>query len=380
MISGSGALTKLGAGTLSLTGSNSYTGVTTVSAGTLSVGDGTPAGSVAGDIVDNATLVFNRSNNLTYAGAVSGSGALTKLGAGVLSLTGSNSYSGVTTVSAGTLSIGAGSTTGSIAGDIVDNATLVFNRSDALTYAGAISGSGAVTKLGDGVLSLTGSNSYSGATTVSAGELKVNGSTGTGAMTIASAAFLSGTGTIGGATTISGTHMPGNSPGVQTFLSDLTYSQTGTSGPQVYWELAANTASNSPVAYDQIDVGGNLNFAASTAITLAFGGAVDWSNSFWATNEQWTIYQVGGTTSGFSNLLLAGSDWSDAGGNWFNALRPASSFSLLQIGNNIILNYTVAAVPEIDPSCVGSVLALVLGSLGLVERRHRRTLRPTVAA
>ena len=229
-------------------------------------------------------------------------------------------------------------------------------------------------KQGAGMLTLSGSNTYSGSTIVSAGELKVNGSTGTGAMTIASAATLSGTGTIGGATTISGTHMPGNSPGVQTFASDLTYTQVGLTGPKVIWELAGNTASNSPLAYDQINVGGNLNFNAGTGLTLSFGGAVNWSHSFWSTDEQWTIYQVGGTTSGFSNLLLTSADWLDSQGNLFNSLRAGNTFSLMQIGQNVVLMYTASQfpVPEIDPASCGSALALLIGSLGLMEKRRRR--------
>ena len=63
-----------------------------------------------------------------------------KSSAGALILTGTNTYTGGTTVSAGTLQIGDGGTSGSVAGDIVNNARLVFNRSDALTYAGIISG------------------------------------------------------------------------------------------------------------------------------------------------------------------------------------------------------------------------------------------------
>jgi len=203
-------------------------------------------------------------------------------------------------------------------------------------------------------------------------------------MTIASAAILSGTGTIGGATTISGTHMPGNSPGIQTFTSDLTYAQVGLTGPRIFWELAGNTTSNSPLAYDQINVGGNLNFGAGTELTLAFGGpgsTVDWSNSFWATDEQWTIYNVGGTTSGFSNLLLTTANWIDGRGNWFNSLLAGSTFSLLQIGQDVVLKYTVAqsAVPEIDPASCGSALTLLIGSLGLIEKRRRRLSSSSLA-
>ena len=69
--------------------------------------------------------MFNRSDALTYGGVISGTGSLTKSGTGTLTLTGDNTYTGGTTISAGTLQIGNGGTTGSVAGNIVDNAALV---------------------------------------------------------------------------------------------------------------------------------------------------------------------------------------------------------------------------------------------------------------
>ncbi|MBF7731763.1 autotransporter-associated beta strand repeat-containing protein, partial [Pseudomonas sp. N040] len=75
-----------------------------------------------GAVVNNSTLQINRSNNLTMANVISGSGALNQIGSGTTSLTGTNTYSGTTTISAGTLSIGAGGTTGSLgSGAVVNN-------------------------------------------------------------------------------------------------------------------------------------------------------------------------------------------------------------------------------------------------------------------
>ncbi|MBF7731760.1 autotransporter-associated beta strand repeat-containing protein, partial [Pseudomonas sp. N040] len=87
---------------------------------TLSIGAGGTTGSLgSGAVVNNSTLQINRSNAVTVANAISGTGTLTKLGAGTASLTGANTYSGTTTISAGTLSIGAGGTTGSLgSGDV----------------------------------------------------------------------------------------------------------------------------------------------------------------------------------------------------------------------------------------------------------------------
>ncbi len=171
---GTGSVTLLG-GAWTFTGANTYTGGTTISGGSLSVGDGGTTGSILGDVVNNGALTFNRSDATAFAGGISGTGALTKQGAGTLTLTGAATHTGGTTISGGTLSIGDGGTSGSVAGNIVDNAALVFNRSDAVTYSGNISGSGTLEKLGAGTLTLSGANIYGGTTTVSAGTLTVSG-------------------------------------------------------------------------------------------------------------------------------------------------------------------------------------------------------------
>ena len=316
--------------------------------------------------------------NLSMTGPISGVGGLTlNGGSGTLSLTGSSSYSGGTVVSTGTLQIGSGGTSGVIAGNITNGGTLIFNRSDDLTYAGSISGAGVVTKLGAGILTLSGSNASTGTLTVVDGELNVNGSTAVGSeIIVARGAVLSGTGTIGGNTTIYGIHSPGNSPGIQDFTNNLTYAQSEISGPSVYWQLAANITSNSPPAFDQVNVAGNLDFAAPTLLHLVFNGSgsqVRWSDAFWSTDEEWTVYQVGGALSGFSNLLISSANWSDGQGQWFNTLLPGATFSLLHVGSNVLLKYTAfqVVVPEIDAAAFGSAVALVAGALGLLERRRR---------
>ncbi|MEI9890231.1 MAG: autotransporter-associated beta strand repeat-containing protein [Caulobacteraceae bacterium] len=82
---------------------------------------------------------------------------------------------------AGVLQIGNGGTTGSVAGDIVDNARLIFNRSDTVTYGGVISGGGSLTQAGGGTLVLAGANSHSGGTTLAAGSLTLGGAGALGA-------------------------------------------------------------------------------------------------------------------------------------------------------------------------------------------------------
>ncbi|KTF30106.1 outer membrane protein, partial [Xanthomonas vesicatoria] len=163
-ITGTGNVVKDGAGALLLNGANGYSGGTTIAAGSL-IGDST---SVQGDIVNNAALVFNQTTGGVYAGVVSGTGSLEKAGSGTLQLTGANSYTGGTLVSAGSL-IG---TTDSLQGDVVDNATLVFDQAADGTFTGVVSGTGTVVKQGAGALTLAAANTYSGGTTVAAGTLQ----------------------------------------------------------------------------------------------------------------------------------------------------------------------------------------------------------------
>jgi outer membrane autotransporter protein len=177
-ITGAGQLTKLGAGILTLTGTSSYSGGTTIAAGTLQLGNGGTSGSILGNVADNGTLVFNRSDTLPFAGVISGTGTVNQAGTGTTILTGDNTYTGGTTISAGTLQLGNGGTTGSVVGNVADNGTLEFNRSDRVPFAGVISGTGAVNQAGMGTTILTGDNTYTGGTTISAGTLQLgNGGT-----------------------------------------------------------------------------------------------------------------------------------------------------------------------------------------------------------
>ncbi|MCX7514740.1 autotransporter outer membrane beta-barrel domain-containing protein [Frateuria hangzhouensis] len=168
-ITGSIDLVKVGAGTLVLAGTNSYGEGTTIKDGTLQIGNGGKTGSITGDVIDNSSLVFNRSDDLTFNGIVSGSGSLEQAGKGRLILTGTNTYTGGTTISHGTLQLGDGGKTGSIVGDVTDNGALVFKRSDDVTFGGVVSGTGALVQAGMGTLTLTGTNTYAGGTTIAPG-------------------------------------------------------------------------------------------------------------------------------------------------------------------------------------------------------------------
>jgi fibronectin-binding autotransporter adhesin len=114
IISGSYGLTTAGAGTLVLSGANTYIGTTTISAGTLQIGNGGSTGTLgSANVTDNAMLSFDRSDNgLVVTNLVSGTGSVSQIGPGTTTLTANNNYSGITTISAGTLQVGNGGTSG----------------------------------------------------------------------------------------------------------------------------------------------------------------------------------------------------------------------------------------------------------------------------
>ena len=215
-ITGTGSLAKSGAGDLVLSGANTYSGGTTVAAGRL-VGD---SSSLQGDIANEATVEFNQAADGTYAGVLSGSGAVELAGGGTLTLTGTNTYTGATTISDGTLQVGDGGTDGTLGGTgaIANDGMLAFNRSDAVTLDRAVTGTGALSHAGSGSLTLTGTNTYSGGTTVAAGALRVDGSIASSAVSLASGAALSGSGLVG-AISGAGSLNPGQSPGILTATS-----------------------------------------------------------------------------------------------------------------------------------------------------------------
>ena len=208
-ISGTGyGISKAGAGTVILNGTNTYTAGTTVSAGTLRAGNdnalGTAGGTLdlyghsvsvvsltgAGTITTTngaSTLTVNNASDCTFSGSITDSTTLTKTGSATFVLAGNQTYTGTTTVSAGTLQIGDGSTATSVVSNITDNAAVVFSTSSAgQTYSGTISGNGTLAKTGSGTLVLTGSQTYSGTTTVSGGMLQLGDGTTNGSLASAS--------------------------------------------------------------------------------------------------------------------------------------------------------------------------------------------------
>jgi fibronectin-binding autotransporter adhesin len=202
------------AGTLVLTGNNaSFNGTMTVDpAGTL---QGT-SGTLTPTITNNGLVDFVQPTDGTFTGTISGTGAVAKDGAGVLALTGANTYGGGTSFNAGTVAVGADNNLGAPTGALTFNGgTLQFTSSFNLsagrsitlnapggtidtqgfttTIAQGITGAGGLTKEGVGTLTLSGSSTYTGATFVNAGTLQAgaaNAFAPTSAFTVASGATL----------------------------------------------------------------------------------------------------------------------------------------------------------------------------------------------
>ncbi len=245
----------------------------TIEEGTLQVGNGGTTGSTRGDITNNAALIFNRSNALTYDDVISGSGTLTKKGGGTLTLTDDQTYTGLTTIEAGTLQLGNGGTKGSIAGDIANNAALIFNRSNDASYDGTISGTGTFTKQGNGALTLNAIHTFSGTTTVKAGALIINDNFASASVTAEAGTTLGGAGNLTGAVTL----LNGGilSPVGTLTVGSLTVNPTS----QVNFDLGAPGGIN-----DRVNVVGNLtldgilnlsttgDFATGTYRLFDYGG------------------------------------------------------------------------------------------------------------
>jgi autotransporter-associated beta strand protein len=218
-LSGPGELAKSGAGTLTLGATDTYSGGTVINAGAL---QGTTT-SLPGPIVDDASVLFNQGTSGTYGSTISGTGSVTKLGPGTLTLSGTNPYLGGTTVDGGLVSFGSLPNLGSgnvmldggglqwASGTSTDispelnalgsgGATFDTNGSD-VSLATGVTGTGGVTKLGAGTLTLQGANTYHGQTIVQSGGLVVTGTVG-GPVTVENGASLTVTGTVNGNVTV----------------------------------------------------------------------------------------------------------------------------------------------------------------------------------
>ena len=246
---GFGLYEVVGTAAWTVTGTTATVTPWTLSGGVLGIASDGSLGDPSGGLVFNGGMLrfdaefdldATRTIEITAAGAgidtngftttivhdLAGQGGLSVTGAGTLILTGENSYTGGTSIDdAATLQLGDGGTSGSVVGDVANNGTLVIDRSGTLTLDGAISGTGSVRLIGAGTTVLAGNSSYTGATELAAGTLRVNGAIARSAVSVGSGATLAGNGTVGATSVQSGgTIAPGNSIGTLNVSGDYVQS------------------------------------------------------------------------------------------------------------------------------------------------------------
>jgi fibronectin-binding autotransporter adhesin len=359
---GNRGLTADGPGTLVLNGANSYVGTTTISAGVVSVNtlaDGGNNSSIGAATTAANNLQLN-GGTLQYAGTGSSTNRLFSItNSSTIDASGSGA---VNFTSTGTVTNN-GSNVGqtlTLTGSNTNNNTLAVTIADG-TGARTI----ALAKSGSGTWVLTGANTYSAGTTVSAGTLLVNNTsgsgTGGGAVTVQNGGTLGGTGTIsGGAVTVQngGTLAPGASAAVGTLHTATT---TFSSGSTFAVDLNGSSSA------DQLASTGTLTFNSFTLALNNLGGTYN-------TTQNYTIATATTlVTSALTlpaNFTVGGSQ--PGGGVTFSTTGFASGdmFSLSRSGNNLVLTYT--PVPE------AAALAVFAAGLGVVPvaRRLRRRAVP----
>ena len=335
---------QAGAGATILTGANTYTGGTTISAGTLQLGNGGTSGSIVGNVADNGALAFDRSDSVTFGSVISGTGSVLQEGAGATILTSANSYSGGTTVVNGTLGVGANGALGTGLVELFTDATLAFtanglNLANAVvlegsldptidtgantdTISGVISGPGSLAKIGSGTLILSAANTYAGATDVQAGTLAVTGSIVSSA-TVESGATLGGSGTIGGLVAKSGATI---APGVLAPFSTLTANG------------AASFAGGSIFAVN-VNAAGQNDKLVTTGATTISGGTVQVTPApgTYAPQTRYTLITAGGGVSGTFSAATGLSSLA--------FLSPALSYD----ADDVFLGFSVKTAPPSMP-------------------------------
>jgi fibronectin-binding autotransporter adhesin len=386
-LTGTGLISKSGAGVLTLSGNNSF------GSGTLTFGSGTTNRGYMrlanNNALGNATTIALAGtqggvSGLQLEGGITISQNLNTVGRSnsdttgyvLRNLSGNNTWNGALTITDGGGSYGIISDSGTLTlGGTIQSTyvsafgtrSISFSGDGSFDVTGNILGDGpnsqniAISKNGAGILTLGGTNTYTGATNISDGALALSStaSLGNSSTTIADVATLTGGGSFGGTVTINGTHAPGFSPGTQTFEASLSYGDTAT----LEWELTDNTTTGRGTSYDAVNVtGGSFTLNSSATLDLAFSGSVDFLNIFWASSQQWLVIDLNGATAADNNLFTVGSiagglNYSPTLGE-FGLLRQPGSTS----ENSVYLTW--APVPEPSTAFLGS-----LGLLALLRRK-----------
>jgi outer membrane autotransporter protein len=290
-------------------------------------------GNVIGNALGANTLILGGDDNASFDVSTVGPQyqsftSFQKTGNSTWSLTGTGTVATPWVISQGTLQIGDGTATGSIIGDVTDNANLAFNRSDVFTFGNTITGTGSVTQVGTGTTILTGTSTYTGPTTVTGGTLSVNGSIATSAVTVASGGTLGGHGTVGATTVQSGGNVaPGNSIG--TLHINGAFAQNSGSVYQVEVDPTSN-------ASDLILVNGTATIADGATMNVTKNPAGDYRM-----DAQYTVLTASGGVIGSYALIgqtavtqyLALQEQQDANNIYLRVIRTSDPADAAQTGN-----------------------------------------------
>ena len=381
----------INAGTLAVGGGNALadTAAVTVATGaTLALNAGETIGSLAGTgavtLGANTLTTGGLNASPTFAGVISGAGGLTKVGTGTLTLTGVNSYTGATTINGGTLAVSGGAaiadasavavatggtlalnaseTIGSLAGGgnvaLGVNTLTVGGLNTATTFAGVASGTGGLTKIGTGVLTLAGANSYTGATAVNAGTLAYganNALADTTAVTVAQGAILDlgsfsdtvGTvalsGTLNGTGTLTAATYNLNGAAVNGNLGAGTLTQAG--GTSVL--TGASAAATVTINAGTLRLGADERLLDTGAVSVGSGATFDLNGR---TETVASVTGAGTTALGAGRLVLAG-----AGASSLGALTGTGMVDKTGTGTLTLAN-AYAATGSINTSAGATVL------------------------
>ncbi|HTQ37637.1 MAG TPA: autotransporter-associated beta strand repeat-containing protein [Pirellulales bacterium] len=363
-IAGPGNIVQMGGGKVIFTGAlgtnTTSVNLTINPSTTVQIGDGTTTGTeLFGPVLNNGALIYNKPESFTQSDAITGSGSVTKMASGTLTVTGNFNYGGGTTISQGTLQVGDGTATGSLAGDVMDSGVLAFKRPDPVNFTGNISGGGAVTHSGTGALTLnpTVSNSYTGGTNVTGGGIlraAANSSFGSSTgvpVNITKGTVLANAGVnIGNTITINSMATP------STVMADWTFETSAptTAGPFVA-ESGTNAGSSnasgshadSGVMYSSPSGNGSVHSYSSTnwgvgdyyqftTSTTGQNGIVlsfDQTSSNTGPRDFQVEYSTNGST--FSN---AGSAYMVGNSGWSNGSATTSSTTVLDLSSIEALN------------------------------------------
>jgi fibronectin-binding autotransporter adhesin len=346
-ISGTGgSLTINGVGDYRFTGSNSYSGGTTVNGGILS---GNTTG-IQGNIINNSLVRFLDGG--TYSGNMSGNGTLSVSLGGVLTLSGTNSFTGGINISGGTVA----GNSGSIKGNITNSGALIFNQSSNGTYSGTILGNGPLTKNLSGNLNLTGaSGTYTGNISVTGGSLGVNANYSSANISIAGGTTAYGAGSVKNMSN-SGTLNPGNSIGTINITGDYTQSSSATLNIEIDPSGACDLVAVTGIA----NLNGTLNiiqtpgfYVGETTYTFLTAGAIN--SDFTTRNSGTVVNPVFVLTSTNYSLIV---DSGGGGGGQFVPPLPNSAIS----GNSFEV---ASALFCDDVTSTGDLQQIKLGLVGL---------------